>query len=151
MQVTLIRLNTATQETVETQVDVDDRVVLGRHLGSPLLLQGEALSRQHLALFVIDDQLMVENLSSNGTRLNGEALTVQEPSPLQSGDLVEVPGYEIRIELREAVQDQVAPGKKPPVWQTYSKMVLGFFDPLEIILLVCALACIGLFTYYIAT
>jgi pSer/pThr/pTyr-binding forkhead associated (FHA) protein len=151
MQVTLIRLNTATQETVEAQVDVEDRVVLGRLLGSPLLLQGEALSRQHLALFVVDDQLMIENLSSNGTRLNGEALTAQKPSPIQPGDLVEVPGYEIRIELREAAQDQVAPEKKPPVWQTYSKMVRGFFDPLEIILLVCALASIGLFTYYIAT
>jgi pSer/pThr/pTyr-binding forkhead associated (FHA) protein len=151
MQVTLIRLNTATQETVEGQIEVEDRVVLGRHLGSPLLLQGEALSRQHLALFVLDDQLMMENLSSNGTKLNGEALTVQEPSPLESGDLVEVPGYEIRIELREATQDQATAEKKTPVWQTYSKMALGFFDPLEITLLVCALACIGLFTYYMAT
>ena len=151
MQVTLIRLNIATQETVEAQIEVEDRVVLGRHLGSPLLLQGEALSRQHLALFVLDDQLMIENLSSNGTRLNGEALTVQEPSTLESGDLVEVPGYEIRIELREAAQNQVAAEKKAPVWQTYSKMALGFFDPLEITLLVCALACIGLFTYYMTT
>ena len=149
MQVTLIRLNTATQETVETRVDIDDRVVLGRHLTSPLLLQGEALSRQHFALVVIDDQLMVENLRGNGTKLNGEALPAQEPSPLQSGDLVEIPGYEIRIELREAVQ--AAAENKAPVWQTYSKMVLGFFDPLEITLLVCALACVGLFAYYITT
>jgi len=37
------------------------------------------------------------------------------------------------------------------LWQTYSKMVLGFFDPLEITLLVCALARIGLFAYYITT
>src|SRR5258708_23235215 len=65
MQVTLIRLNTSTQETVEAQVDIEDRVVLGRHLDSPLLLQGEALSRQHFALFITDEQLMVENLSPN--------------------------------------------------------------------------------------
>src|SRR5580658_3310383 len=93
MQVTLIRLNTATQETVETQVDIDDRVVLGRHLASPLLLQGEALSRQHLALVVIDDQLMIENLSSNGTKVNGVFLTTQGLLPLWSGDLVEIPGF----------------------------------------------------------
>src|ERR1700760_4479565 len=80
MQVTLIRLNTSTQETVETQVDIEDRVVLGRHLDSPVLLQGEALSRQHFALFITDDQLLVENLSVNGTRLNGEALAIQNPS-----------------------------------------------------------------------
>jgi hypothetical protein len=66
MQVTLIRLNTTTNETVEVQVDIEDRVVLGRHLDSPLLLQGEALSRQHFALFITDEQLMIENLSGPG-------------------------------------------------------------------------------------
>jgi predicted component of type VI protein secretion system len=150
MQVTLIRLNTSTQETVEAQVDIEDRVVLGRHLDSPLLLQGEALSRQHFALFITDEQLMIENLSANGTRLNGEALAVQNPSSLQSGNLVEVPGYQIRVELRKASQSE-ATGIKVPVWQTYGKAALKFFDPLEITLLLCAIACICLFTYYITT
>ena len=151
MQVTLIRLNTSTQETVEAQVDIEDRVVLGRHLDSPLLLQGEALSRQHFALFITDEQLMIENLSGNGTRLNGEALVVQSPSSLQSGDLVEVPGYQIRIELREASQNEVMAEIKVTVWQSYGKVALNFFDPLEITLLLCAIACICLFTYYVAT
>ncbi|HTF63148.1 MAG TPA: FHA domain-containing protein [Edaphobacter sp.] len=151
MQVTLIRLNTSTQETVEAQVDIEDRVVLGRHLGSPLLLQGEAISRQHFALFIIDEQLMIENLSSNGTRLNGEALAVQNPYSLQSGDLVEVPGYHIRMERREASQNEATAEIKVPVWQSYGKMALNFFDPLEITLLLCAFASICLFTYYIAT
>jgi len=151
MQVKLIRLNTSTQETVEAQVDIEDRVVLGRHLDSPLLLQGEALSRQHFALFITDEQLMVENLSANGTRLNGEALTVQNPSSLQSGDLVEVPGYRICVELREASQNEATEEIKVPVWQTYGKAALNFFDLLEITLLLCAIACICLFTYYIAT
>jgi predicted component of type VI protein secretion system len=151
MQVTLIRLNTSTQETVEAQVDIEDRVVLGRHLDSPLLLQGEALSRQHFALFITDEQLMIENLSANGTRLNGEALAVQNSVPLQSGDLVEIPGYQIRVELREASQNEATEEIKVPVWQTYGKAALNFFDPLEITLLLCAIACICLFTYYIAT
>jgi len=151
MQATLIRLNTSTQETVEAQVDIEDRVVFGRHLDSPLLLQGEALSRQHFALFITDEQLMIENLSANGTRVNGEALTVQNPSSLRSGDLVEVPGYRIRVELREASQKEATSEIKVPVWQTYGKAALNFFDPLEITLLLCAIACICLFTYYIAT
>jgi predicted component of type VI protein secretion system len=151
MQVTLIRLNTSTNETVEAQVDIEERVVLGRHLDSPLLLQGEALSRQHFALFITDEQLMIENLSGNGTRLNGQALAVQSPSSLQSGDLVEVPGYEIRLELREASQNVATKDITVPVWQTYGKGALNFFDPLEITLLLCAIACICLFTYYIAT
>jgi pSer/pThr/pTyr-binding forkhead associated (FHA) protein len=151
MQVTLIRLNTSTQETVEAQVNLEDRVVLGRHLGSPLLLQGEAISRQHFALFITDEQLMIENLSGNGTRLNGESLAVQNLLSLQSGDLVEVPGYQIRVEQREASQNEATVEIKIPVWQSYGKMALNFFDPLEITLLLCAVACICLFTYYIAT
>jgi pSer/pThr/pTyr-binding forkhead associated (FHA) protein len=151
MQVTLIRLNTSTQETVEAQIDIEDRVVLGRHLGSPLLFQGEALSRQHFALFITDEQLMVENLSGNGTRLNGEALALQNPSSLQSGDLVEIPGYEIRVEVREPSQNEATAEIEVPVWQSYGKVALNFFDPLEITLLLCAVACICLFTYYIAT
>jgi hypothetical protein len=151
MQVTLIRLNTSTQETVEAQVDLEDRVVLGRHLGSPLLLQGEAISRQHFALFIADEQLMIENLSGNGTRLNGESLAAQNPLSLQSGDLVEVPGYQIRVEQREVSQNEATAEIKIPVWQSYGKVALNFFDPLEITLLLCAVACICLFTYYIAT
>ncbi|HTF66822.1 MAG TPA: FHA domain-containing protein [Edaphobacter sp.] len=151
MQVTLIRLNTSTQETVEAQVNLEDRVVLGRHLGSPLLLQGEAISRQHFALFITDEQLMIENLSGNRTRLNGEPLAIQNPSSLQSGDLVEVPGYQIRVEQREASQNEATAEVKIPVWQSYGKMALNFFDPLEITLLLCAVACICLFAYYVAT
>jgi pSer/pThr/pTyr-binding forkhead associated (FHA) protein len=151
MQVTLIRLNTSTQETVEAQIEIEDRVVLGRHLSSPLLFQGEALSRQHFALFLTDEQLMVENLSSNGTRLNGEALALQNPSSLQSGDLVEIPGYEIRVEIQEASQNEATAAIEVPIWQRYGKMAFNFFDPLEITLLLCAVACICLFTYYIAT
>ena len=151
MQVTLIRLNTSTQETVEAQIDIEDRVLFGRHLGSPLLLQGEALSRQHFAVFMADEQLMIENLSVNGTRLNGETLAIQNPASLESGDLVEVPGYQIQVELRKGSQKDAAGETKVPVWQSYGKMALNFFDPLEITLLLCAIACICLFTYYLVT
>jgi pSer/pThr/pTyr-binding forkhead associated (FHA) protein len=151
MQVTLIRLNTSTQETVEAQVDIEDRVALGRHLGSPLPLQGEALSRQHFALFITDEQLMIENLSGNGTRLNGEALAIQNPSALQSGDVLEVPGYQIRVELGGSPQSETTAETKAPAWRRYSTAALNFFDPLEITLLLCAAACIWLFTYYIVT
>ena len=151
MQVLLIRLNTSTQETVEALVNIQDRVVFGRHLGSPLLLQGEALSRQHFAIFMTDELLMIENLSGNGTRLNGDALAVQHPSPLQSGDVVEVPGYQIRVELREDSENEATTKTMVPVWQSYGTMALTFFDPLEITLLLCAIACICLFAYYIVT
>jgi hypothetical protein len=55
------------------------------------------------------------------------------------------------VELREASQNEATEEIKVPVWQTYGKAALNFFDPLEITLLLCAIACICLFTYYIAT
>jgi predicted component of type VI protein secretion system len=151
MHVTLTCSNTSTQEAVEAELEIGERVVVGRQLGSPLMLQGEALSRQHFTLSVVDDQLMVENLSSNGTRINGVSLPLQESSPVQSGDFVEVPGYQIRIEVREAAQDAIAGEGKSPAWQAYGTIALKFFDPLEITLAICSLACIGIFVYYIAT
>jgi hypothetical protein len=151
MRVTLVRVNTATQEIIETQIEVGDRVFFGRHLGSPLALQGDALSRQHFALFLLEEQLMVENLSANGTSLNGEALTLKNSSAIQSGDVVEIPGYEIRIEVGDSSQDKVAAASKTPGWQKYRKIAADFFDPLEIVLLLCAFACICLFAYYIVT
>ena len=151
MQVTLICLDTSTQETVEAQIDIEDRVFFGRHLGSPLTLQGEALSRQHFALFVADEQLTIENLSGNGTSLNGEPLSIKSSSSVQSGDVVEVPGYQIRFEMPKALQNEPTERTETPVWQNYGKIALNFFDPLEIALLLCAIACICLFTYYVAT
>lgn len=151
MQVTLIRLDTSTQETIETQIDIEDRVFFGRQIDSPLTLQGEALSRQHFALFMAEEQLMIENLSSNGTSLNKEALAIKNPVSVQSGDVVEVPNYQIRLELRAALPNDGKEEAKLPGWQSYGKMALSFFDPLEITLLLCAIACIFLITYYIFT
>jgi len=151
MQVTLIRLDTSTQETIETQIDIEDRVFFGRQIDSPLTLQGEALSRQHFALFMAEEQLMIENLSINGTSLNKEALAIKNPVSVQSGDVVEVPNYQIRLELRGALPNDGTEEAKLHGWQSYGKMALGFFDPLEITLLLCAIACIFLITYYIFT
>jgi len=55
------------------------------------------------------------------------------------------------VELREASQNEASAEIKVPVWQSYGKVALNFFDPLEITLLLCAIACICLFTYYMAT
>jgi FHA domain len=151
MRVALVRVNTSTQEIVETQIEVEDRVFFGRHLGSPLALQGEALSRQHFAFFLVEEQLMIENMSANGTSLNGEALAVKNSAAVQSGDVVEVPGYEIRVEMGNISREGVVTVSKAPIWQSYSRIAANFFDPLEIALLLCAFACICLFTYYIVT
>jgi predicted component of type VI protein secretion system len=155
MQLKLIIKSKNSPAITETQLEVNDRIVIGRYVDSPVSLQGEALSRQHFSLAVNDGQLMIENLSSNGTWLNRTALPVQESTSLQSGDIVEVPGYEMRIEIPAAIEvvspEAGAPEAKVPKWSVILQAAIKFFDPIEALLLVCAVASIMLVTYYFTT
>src|SRR5215469_10540488 len=102
MQVRLVITNQASQEATSHDLAVDEKIIFGRHLGSPVLLQGDGLSRHHFSLAVVDGALSIEDLSSNGTWLNGGLLKGQPPAPVASGDMVEVPGYEIRVMAQDA-------------------------------------------------
>lgn len=83
-----------------------------------LALEGDSsVSRKHAALYYQDKQLFIRNLSSNGTRVNGQPLSDQgssatsdETVPLTSGsrgnaagfelkrgDIVEISGYRITV------------------------------------------------------
>lgn len=104
MQVRLVVTNQASQDSSSYDLAVDEKVILGRHLGSPVLLQGEGLSRHHFSLLDVNGALTIEDLSSNGTWLNGALLKGLTPARIGSGDMIEVPGYEIRV----VVQDPVA-------------------------------------------
>lgn len=97
MQVRLIVSSQGSQEFVSHDFSIEEKIVLGRHAGSPVLLQGEGLSRHHFSLLPVDDALNIEDLSSNGTWLNGMLLKGQPSTRLSRGDIVEVPGYEIRV------------------------------------------------------
>jgi predicted component of type VI protein secretion system len=145
-------------ELSEATLDVQDRVVIGRHVSSPLLLSGEALSRQHFALAAEGENVTLENLSSNGTWLNGAALAINETRSVQSGDTLEVPGHEIRVEWMTAevagastaatAQNASAAKDETPAWKKAIQMAKGFFDPIEILLVTCALASTALAIYY---
>jgi predicted component of type VI protein secretion system len=161
MQLKLVITNKNSNEVSETLLNVEERVVIGRHVSSPVLLQGEALSRHHFSVALRDGNLAVENMSRNGTMLNGESLPVEGSSPLAPGDVLEVPGYEMRVELPEegssnsgepeteaAAPALGTPDEKVPAWSKFIHAAAGFFDPLEIVLLLCALASTALATYY---
>jgi predicted component of type VI protein secretion system len=158
MQLKLVITNKHSNEVSETLLDVEEQVVIGRHVSSPVLLQGEALSRQHFSIALKEGKLTAENLSRNGTMLNGESLPVESPAPIEPGDVLEVPGYEMRVELPEeksgesetgAATAPGAPAVKGLAWKKVIRAAAGFFDPLEIVLVLCALASIALTTYYI--
>ncbi len=106
MLVRLIVTNKVVNETTTTDLTVLDKVTIGRHLGSPIALHGDRLSRHHFSLSIVDGSLTLENLSSNGTWLNGSPLNAKMASKVESGDMIEIPGYEIGVVLLEIVASQ---------------------------------------------
>jgi predicted component of type VI protein secretion system len=146
MQVRLVITNQASNESSNYALVVDEKIILGRHLESPVPLQGEGLSRHHFALMVVDDALTVEDLSSNGTWLNGALLKGQAPARIASGDMIEVPGHEIRVLVQDPAttpRPQVeAPAAMVPEEPEKSTAVtvaaLKILEPREITLLLFA-------------
>lgn len=64
-------------------------LILGRQLGSDLLLSDAQISRRHIQLELRDGQVFVSDLgSANGTTVNGLRLMPNQPRPLFPGDLV---------------------------------------------------------------
>jgi hypothetical protein len=153
MQLTLVLTNKTSQEVTESLIELEDQVVFGRHLGSPMLFEGDAISRQHFSIELKDGRAAAANLSSNGTMLNGIPLQGQESMLLVTGDILAVPGYEIRVELAGedasgAASPQRGSANNVPVWNKVLRTAVGFFDPLEVLLLLCAIATIALTMYY---
>jgi len=72
-------------------------MVFGRDLASPASLEGLGVSRDHFALVEEAGRLLIEDLSINGTFVNGARLPAKSPLPLTSGDVVEIPGYKIEM------------------------------------------------------
>lgn len=85
-----------TQQSVACAVT--PRIVFGRTPDSPVVLDGPGVSREHLALESEDGELFVVDLSSNGSWVNGTRLPRGRRHRVQAGDLVELPGYELRLE-----------------------------------------------------
>src|ERR1700758_2400314 len=102
MQLNLLVTNKASKEATNVDLALEGKITIGRHLGSPVVLQGDRLSRHHFSLTIMDGALTIEDLSSNGTWLNGAHLNEHMSAHVQSGDIIEVPGYEIQITVRSA-------------------------------------------------
>ena len=97
MRVQLLITRNSDSDFQAVTCDLDSRLVLGRDLDSPACLEGLGVSRDHFALVPQAGNLLVEDLSSNGTFVNGARLPARTPSPLKSGDVIEIPGYKIEM------------------------------------------------------
>lgn len=132
-----------------------DRVFVGRGPECAVLLDGQGISRQHLGMEAEGSALFITDLSSNGSWLNGKRLAQNERSKVATSDVIELPGYEIRIstpsapaatEIR-AVATKAKNEFEPSVPPRTS--FVGAFTVLERIVVLLALCSAALFLLYI--
>jgi hypothetical protein len=78
----------------------DQGVVIGRNPAqSEFIINSEEVSREHFRLMFVSDQLMIEDLdTTNGTKLNGEALTPLQPEVVFPGAVIGI--GELQLVLR---------------------------------------------------
>jgi len=159
MQIDLTVTNKANGTSSSSALNLEDRIVLGRDLNSPIQLEGVGLSREHFSLTLTDDQIFVEDLSSNGTWLNGERLPSRTAVQARHGDLIEIPGYSIQIGLPQlqavpsepslAAASEVTESPKP-AWKAMVDTAVHFFSPLEIVLILSAVFTFALISYCVS-
>ena len=85
------------------------RVVLGRSPESAVPLEGISISREHLALELAGESVYAIDLSNNGTWVNGNRLKKEERVQLSSGDLLELPDYQISFQICGKTEAPPAP------------------------------------------
>jgi type III secretion system YscD/HrpQ family protein len=78
--------------------------VIGRDPGSVYqVLEDPMVSRKHVIIRLVDDNYVIENLSSvNAAEINGKPIT--EPTSLHEGDLVRIGGVILRYTLQNPVE-----------------------------------------------
>ncbi len=93
----------------ESKLPPVGRVLVGRGPDCVVLLDGQGISREHLAVEADDSAVFIVDMSSNGTWLNGKRLSQNGRSKVEQGDLIELPGYEIRLHTSEPAMQQTMP------------------------------------------
>ena len=122
------------------------------------MLQGDRLSRHHFSLIVIDGALTVEDLSSNGTWLNGALLKEQMSAKVKSGDIIEIPGYEMQVAIQNTDTSQkprtedTVPVPSKDLGSTWKRPLVAashILEPREAALLFFAVASFALISFFL--
>lgn len=98
----VVRALGAPDGSAEVIYELDqDRVVLGRGAGADVRLPHRTVSEQHATLSrTRGSYALVDESSTNGTRVNGARLAPGRAKALRSGDVVEMGGFRIAFEER---------------------------------------------------
>ena len=151
MQIKLVITNVETGTVQSVDCGLEETVVLGRGLSSPVQLEGSLVSREHFALTNSDGRITICDLSSNGTSFKNERLSRDSEVEIKDGDSVLVPGYRVEFLIPEQEPPSPATEEREPKWP-WLKLVhdfLGSFSKLELFLSLAALGCLSFVLFYI--
>jgi predicted component of type VI protein secretion system len=96
----LLSINSKSDGNVrEVKHDLGRGLVIGRGAEGGVLLEGLDLSREHLVLTTDGTHIYVEDLSVNGTWLNGTRLRKSVKTRVRAEDSIEIPGYSLIVRL----------------------------------------------------
>lgn len=103
MGIRLVVRSSWTQRSEPTCAQYDfqqPRVVVGRSAGADVRLPHPAVSSSHASLRSEGTQwLVVDEGSTNGTKVNGKKIVARRPKALRSGDRIEIGGFTVDVEL----------------------------------------------------
>jgi len=172
MEVQLLVRSNSEQASRDYVFPIKQRVVLGRSPESAVPLEGTSISREHLALELVGENVYAIDLSNNGTWINGNRLKKEERVQLSSGDSLELPEYQISFHIRHkgeapapapeqkqsstvkvVVPSELPPTRQSPVRQPEALLPQEETESksltlLEIWTLLITLLAIGLIAYY---
>ncbi len=88
----------------------DGSMEIGRGHSNDWVLRMQTVSTRHCSFSAVPDGFVVTDLkSTNGTRLNSRPLKPHEPTPLSTGDVVEIGPYRLVVSVEAPGQDISAP------------------------------------------
>jgi predicted component of type VI protein secretion system len=158
VQVRLVVTNKALNVTSDCDLNLEDKVTIGRHMGSRIPLQGDRLSRHHFSLAIVNGKLVVEDLSSNGTWLNGAPLKLQAVTQVKSGDIIDIPGYEMLALIQQAepstsslvkAAGDLTVSTKPKAGTATMAAIKDVFEAREAALLFVAMCSLAIVMFYL--
>jgi predicted component of type VI protein secretion system len=151
-------VNREDQSSREFRCPLEDRVVVGRGPECGVPVDGPAISREHLILEKGEaDAVLITDVSANGCWINGVRVPKSRRLPVQESDVVEIPGFEVRIRLAQMAVGQqaalpAAPGAQEtqPAARRLTALLapLAAFTPAEKFTAAVAMASLGLVVAY---
>jgi predicted component of type VI protein secretion system len=138
-----LELTIETKDTGAVAVErltLTGRLVLGRGPESPVALDGPLISREHVAFEFREGKLTLEDLSVNGSWLNGQTLQRGRRYEVTAADRVQLPGYELRCVIPQKEPEAKAAAAALPPPKSVRQLVSG----MEVMVAVTVLAAVGL-------